>query len=142
MRAFSLLEIIIVILIIIIILSFSLPNFSLVNDNKNLIKLKSEFIFIQNAIEKFKQKKLLLSEDEELESLDKAISLKNGEKLFSNILKTSFISTNDQEKKVGFWLKRDKNNYEFLLSSSKTIKFKYKNGLFKCYDSEVCKDLE
>ncbi|MBS9782811.1 MAG: prepilin-type N-terminal cleavage/methylation domain-containing protein [Arcobacter sp.] len=143
MKAFSLLEVIIVILVISIIYSFSVSKFSFFDKNKNLIKVKSDFVFIQHSLQNYKQKKILLGKKEDIDSLDDAHILKKDEKLFSKILDKNIISSDNIQKKLGSWIKTSNNTYEFLLANSKTIKFKLKDGFFSCVSSvEICKELE
>lgn len=143
MKAFSLLELIIVILVISIVYSFSVSKFSFFDENKNLIKLKSDFVFIKYSLQNYKQKKLLLGKDENIDSLDNVAILKKGEKLFSKILDKDIISSDNIEKKLGSWIKTSANTYEFLLTNSKVIKFRLKDGFFKCIsDDKLCKELE
>lgn len=141
-KAFTLLELIIVILVIVIITTFIFPKFDLFSKNINLTKLKSDVILIQNGILKAKQNNVLLSKVEEIKSLDNAISLKKNEYLFSNIIDLAISSTDDNDKIIGKWIKKDNSIYEFILSSNVTVKFILENSLFKCKSpNEICTEL-
>lgn len=141
-KAFSLLELIIVILIIAIILSFATLKFDTIFYNSNLTKLKSDFALIQNGISNLKRKNILLLEDDKISSLDDAISSKDKERLFTKVVDFSIISTDDSLKQKGMWLKKNSTSYEFFLASNKKITFKLKDSVFICdKPQDICKEL-
>lgn len=141
-KSFSLLEIIIAIVLIAIITSFAIPKFTNMNYNANIFTLKSQSALIQNAIVNLKSKNILLSNNEEIISLDEATSNSSGEKLFSKVIDFSIISTNNTKKESGMWAKTSNNSYTFYLSNDKNITFSFENEKFLCKSSvELCKEI-
>ena len=142
-KSFSLIEIIVVILLIAIITSFAIPKFTNMNYNANISTLKSQISLIQNGIVKNKNKNTLLSNNQEITTLDDATLNSSGEKLFSKIIDFSIISTNNSKKESGMWAKISNNSYDFYLSSDKNISFSFDDGKFLCKSSvELCKEIE
>lgn len=142
-KSFSLIEIIVVILLIAIITSFAIPKFTNMNYNANISTLKSQISLIQNGIVKNKNKNILLSNNQEITTLDDATLNSSGEKLFSEIIDFSIISTNNTKKESGMWAKISNNSYDFYLSSDKNISFSFDDGKFLCKSSvELCKEIE
>lgn len=142
-KSFSLIEIIVVILLIAIITSFAIPKFTNMNYNANISTLKSQISLIQNGIVKNKNKNILLSNNQEITTLDDATLNSSGEKLFSKIIDFSIISTNNTKKESGMWAKISNNSYDFYLSSDKNISFSFDDGKFLCKSSvELCKEIE
>ena len=141
-KSFSLLEMIIAIVLIAIITSFAIPKFTNLNYNKNISTLKSQLALIQNAITNQKSKNILLSNNQELTSLDEATLNSSGEKLFSKVIDFSVISTNNTKKESGMWAKISNNSYTFYLSSDKNIDFSFENEKFLCKSSvELCSEI-
>lgn len=135
-------EIIIAIILIAIITSFAIPKFTNLNYNKNITTLKSQLALIQNGIVNQKSKNILLSNNQEIDSLDEATLNSNGEKLFSKVIDFSIISTNNTKKESGMWAKISNNSYTFYLSSDKNIEFSFENEKFLCKSSvELCKEI-
>ena len=98
---------------------------------------------IQNGIVKHKSKNILLSNNQEITTLDDATLNSSGEKLFSKIIDFSIISTNNSKKESGMWAKISNNSYDFYLSSDKNISFSFDDGKFLCKSSvELCKEIE
>lgn len=142
-KSFSLIEIIVVILLIAIITSFAIPKFTNMNYNANISTLKSQISLIQNGIVKNKNKNILLSNNQEITTLDDATLNSSGEKLFSKIIDFSIISTSNTKKESGMWAKISNNSYDFYLSSDKNISFSFDDGKFLCKSSvELCKEIE
>ena len=142
-KSFSLIEIIVVILLIAIITSFAIPKFTNMNYNANISTLKSQSALIQNAIVNLKSKNILLSNNQEITTLDDATLNSSGEKLFSKIIDFSIISTNNTKKESGMWAKTSNNSYTFYLSNDKNITFSFENEKFLCKSSvELCKEIE
>ena len=142
-KSFSLIEIIVVILLIAIITSFAIPKFTNMNYNANISTLKSQISLIQNGIVKNKNKNILLSNNQEIITLDEATSNSSGEKLFSKVIDFSIISTNNTKKESGMWAKTSNNSYTFYLSNDKNITFSFENEKFLCKSSvELCKEIE
>ena len=142
-KSFSLLEIIIAIILIAIITSFAIPKFTNMNYNANISTLKSQSALIQNAIVNLKSKNILLSNNQEIITLDEATSNSSGERLFSKVIDFSIISTNNTKKESGMWAKTSNNSYTFYLSNDKNITFSFENEKFLCKSSvELCKEIE
>ena len=142
-KSFSLLEIIIAIVLIAIITSFAIPKFTNMNYNANISTLKSQSALLQNAIVNLKSKNILLSNNQEIITLDEATSNSSGEKLFSKVIDFSIISTNNTKKESGMWAKTSNNSYTFYLSNDKNITFSFENEKFLCKSSvELCKEIE
>ena len=133
---------IIAIILIAIIISFAIPKFTNLNYNKNITTLKSQLALIQNGIVNQKSKNILLSNNQEISSLDEATSNSSGEKLFSKVIDFSIISTNNTKKESGMWAKISNNSYTFYLSTDKNIEFSFENEKFLCKSSvELCKEI-
>lgn len=141
-KGFSLLEIIITLVLISIILSFAIPKFQEINNKSHLITLKSQYSLIQSALAKTKSKNILLANSSEIIFLDEAMIDKKDEKLFSNIVDFTLLSTNTNEKKLGNWAKISSKEYVFYLYSNSVL-FALENGFFKCKSEEnICKEIE
>ena len=133
---------IIAIILIAIIISFAIPKFTNLNYNKNITTLKSQLALIQNGIVNQKSKNILLSNNQEISSLDEATLNSSGEKLFSKVIDFSIISTNNTKKESGMWAKISNNSYTFYLSPDKNILFSFENEKFLCKSSvELCKEI-
>ena len=142
-KSFSLLEIIIAIVLIAIITSFAIPKFTNMNYNANISTLKSQSALIQNAIVNLKSKNILLSNNQEIITLDEATSNSSGERLFSKVIDFSIISTNNTKKESGMWAKTSNNSYTFYLSNDKNITFSFEYEKCLCKSSvELCKEIE
>ena len=136
-------EIIIAIVLLAIITSFAIPKFNTITYNSNLSILKSELSLVQNALIEQKSKNILLSNSDEITNLDDAAINKKDEKLFTNIINFSIISTDANERKVGKWVKISKNSYEYFLLASKTISFSLEDEKIICKSvEEICKEIE
>ena len=136
-------EIIIAIVLLAIITSFAIPKFNTITYNSNLSILKSELSLVQNALIEQKSKNILLSNSDEITNLDDAAINKKDEKLFTNIINFSIISTDSNERKVGKWVKISNNSYEYFLLASKTISFSLEDEKIICKSvEEICKEIE
>ncbi len=130
-------------MIIGIITSCAITKFTDINYNANISTLKSQLALIQNAIINQKTKNILLSNNKEITILDSAVQEKSGEKLFSEIVDFSVISTNSTLKESGLWAKISDKSYTFYLSNSKNVLFSLENGKFICKSAfEICKEIE
>jgi type II secretory pathway pseudopilin PulG len=130
------------IILIGIIATFTIPNLKKSSQLSNITTLKSQLSLIQNAITKKKSDLVLLGENSNEFQLDEAVANKEGEKLFSNVLDFSILSTNSSKKEIGKWIKIDDENYKFFLDSSKSVLFSFENQNFKCIsDYDICKEL-
>ena len=96
---------IIVIVLIAIIGSYAIPKFTNMSYKANITTLKSQLALIQNGITNQKNKNILLSNTQELTSLDSALSNNSGEKLFTKVIDFSIISTNNTKKEQAMWAK-------------------------------------
>ena len=133
---------IIAIILTAIIISFAIPKFTNLNYNKYITTLKSQLALIQNGIVNQKSKNILLSNNQEISSLDEATLNSSGEKLFSKVIDFSIISTNNTKKESGMWAKISNNSYTFYLSTDKNIEFSFENEKFLCKSSvELCKEI-
>lgn len=134
---------IIAIILIAIIISFAIPKFTNLNYNKNITTLKSQLALIQNGIVNQKSKNILLSNNQEISSLDEATLNSSGEKLFSKVIDFSIISTNNTKKESGMWAKTEDKTYTFYLLSDKDVLFSFEDGKFLCKSSaELCSEIE
>ncbi|MFA6740187.1 MAG: prepilin-type N-terminal cleavage/methylation domain-containing protein [Arcobacteraceae bacterium] len=143
MKGFSLLEIIIAIILIAIITSFAIPKFTNINYNTNISTLKSQLALIQNGIVKYKNKNILLSNNEELNILDDVPQNSSGEKLFTKVIDFSIVSTNNTKRESGMWTKLSNKSYTFYLSRDKNILFSFEDGILLCKSSEeFCSEIQ
>lgn len=134
---------IIVIVLIAIIGSYAIPKFTNMSYKANITTLKSQLALIQNGINNQKNKNILLSNMQEISSLDSASSNNSGEKLFTKVIDFSIISTNSTTKEQGMWAKTSNNSYSFYLLSDKSVLFSLEDGKFLCKSEvELCKEIE
>jgi prepilin-type N-terminal cleavage/methylation domain-containing protein len=142
-KAFSLLELIVVIATISIILIFAIPKFNDISTSSKVTELKSNIAIIRNSINKLKTNQILLAEDVNIDSLDSALIDKEDELLFTKVIDFSLVSTTSSINEIGKWIKTSINSYEYLLSSSKKVLFVLEDSSFKCKSSfEICKEIE
>lgn len=142
-KAFSLLEVIVVIATISIILTFAIPKFNDITISSKTTELKSNIAIIRNGINKLKTNQVLLGKDSSIDSLDSAMSDKKDEQLFTKVIDFSLISTTSTISEVGKWIKTSLVSYEYLLSSEKKVLFVLEDSIFKCKSSfEICKEIE
>ena len=142
-KAFSLLELLIVIAIISIVLTFAIPKFINITSSSKITELKSNLAIIRNGINKFKTNQILLAESPSINSLDSALVDKKNEPLFTKVIDFSLISTTSNINKIGKWIKISLSSNEYLLSSSKKVLFVLEDSNFKCKSSfEICKEIE
>jgi type II secretory pathway pseudopilin PulG len=142
-KAFSLLEIILVIATISIILTFAIPKFNNITITSKVTELKSNIAIIRNNINKLKTNQILLAEDSNIISLDSALVDKENELLFTKLIDFSLISTTSSINEIGKWIKVSETSYEYLLTSSKKVLFVLEDSNFKCKSSfEICKEIE
>lgn len=141
-KAFSILEIIIVIVIVSIILSFAVSKFDLINQNTNLTKLKADIALIQNGITNLKKQRVLQNNYDEVDKLDDASIMIKDEKLFSKVLQYPVKSTNETLKQKAHWYKKSSKEYIFILNSSDEVLFELENSVFSCIKpKKVCEEL-
>ncbi|MFW3340765.1 type II secretion system protein [Aliarcobacter butzleri] len=141
MKAFSLIEIIVVLLIVAIITTFAMTKFNQVTNKTHLVTLKSQLALIQSGISKQKNKNILLSNLPNISSLDNASTNVNNQELFKKVIDSSILSTNTSDRKLGSWAKVSQNSYIFYLESN-PINFVLENNSFVCKSQEdICKEL-
>ncbi|MDN5125525.1 type II secretion system protein [Aliarcobacter butzleri] len=141
MKAFSLIEIIVVLLIVAIITTFAMTKFNQVTNKAYLVTLKSQLALIQSGISKQKNKNILLSNFPNISSLDDASTNVNNQELFKKVIDFSILSTNTSDRKLGSWAKVSQNSYIFYLESN-PINFVLENNSFVCKSQEdICKEL-
>ncbi|MCT7570664.1 type II secretion system protein [Aliarcobacter butzleri] len=141
MKAFSLIEIIVVLLIVAIITTFAMTKFNQVTNKAHLVTLKSQLALIQSGISKQKNKNILLSNLPNISSLDDASTNVNNQELFKKVIDFSILSTNTSDRKLGSWAKVSQNSYIFYLESN-PINFVLENNSFVCKSQEdICKEL-
>lgn len=142
-KAFSLLEVLLVIASILIILTFAVPKFNNIISNSNITELKSNLAIIRNNISKLKTSQVLLNNSSNINSLDDAIIDKKDELLFTKLIDFSIVSTNSSINEIGKWIKFSDKSYKYILSSSKNIEFLLEDNIFKCVSNfEICKEIE
>ena len=143
-KAFSLLEIIIVIVIIGILASVAMNKLFFSLDSAHMLHVKTEINLIKNAIAKKSNKEILLGKSLTLKQLDDAGVNTKGEFLFSNLLNTPIISTNETQKALSKWIKLSNNQYKIYISNEESITFTYDNSAlsFECdLKKSLCKEL-
>jgi len=140
--AFSLLELIVVILIVSILASFIISKSETSIDFSIKTKVKSDIALIRSSISKLKTNKILLN-DEFINSLDSASINSNKSMLFSKVLDFPLISTTEENKKIGNWIKSSATEYMVYLNTTKALKFNFENNYFVCKsDLDLCIDYE
>jgi type II secretory pathway pseudopilin PulG len=142
-KAFSLLEVILVIATISIILTFAIPKFNDITVTSKTTELKSNIAIIRNNLSKLKTNQVLLSKSSNITSLDSALVNTNNELLFTKLIDFSLVSTSTSLHEIGKWIKTSETSYEYLLTSSKKVLFVLEDSNFKCKSSfEICKEIE
>lgn len=85
---------------------------------------------------------MLLNENNEITTLDDAISNQINQELFTKFLDEKILSTTNTVNKSGFWIKMDNKNYSFIISKDEKINFTLENSTFKCVsDIKLCQRL-
>lgn len=141
-RAFSLLEIIIVITVISIISSFIISKTNDSFQTSVKTKIKSEIALIRNSITKQKTINILLKDDSSF-SLDVASTNTENTKLFSNILDFALISTTKEKKELGKWIKTSDINYMVFINEKENLEFSFEENSFICKSEiSLCSEYE
>lgn len=141
-KAFSLLEIILVILIIASLAAFIIPKFKDSLDFTNKTKIKSDIALIRNAISKKISSNRLLNQNENF-TLDNEVFEKEGSKLFANVLELPFLSTSSIKKESAKWIKISSNSYKIYISKDEFLLFTFDNNSFSCKSSkDLCESFE
>lgn len=136
-RAFSLIELIFAVVIISVIAIVAIPNFKSVKNKTDMVKIKSDIALIRDALNQYKNKNILSSSNDSLDSLDDG-----GEYLFINILKTPIIATTSP--KASYWMKVTDTKYKVWLDTQSAVEFVYNSSqyTFECdFDDDNCKEL-
>lgn len=142
-KAFSLLELLIVIATISIVLTFALPKFNDITNTSKITELKSNLALIRSGINKFKTNQILLAKDTSISTLDTALVNKKDELLFTKVIDFSLTSTISSINEIGKWIKISETSYEYIISSNKKVVFTLEDNSFKCKSSfEICKEIE
>lgn len=142
-KAFSLLELLIVIATISIVLTFAIPKFNDISSNSKVTEFKSNLAIIRNGINKFKTNQILLAQSSDINSLDSALIDKDNEPLFTKVIDFSILSTTSSINEIGKWIKTSISSYEYILSSNKKVEFVLEENIFKCKSSfEICEEIE
>lgn len=142
-KAFSLLELLIVIATISIVLTFAIPKFNDISSNSKVTEFKSNLAIIRNGINKFKTNQILLAQSLDINSLDSALIDKDNEPLFTKVIDFSILSTTSSINEIGKWIKTSISSYEYILSSNKKVEFVLEENIFKCKSSfEICEEIE
>lgn len=142
-KAFSLLELLIVIATISIVLTFAIPKFNDISSNSKVTEFKSNLAIIRNGINKFKTNQILLAQSSDINSLDSALIDKDNEPLFTKVIDFSILSTTSSINEIGKWIKTSISSYEYIISSNKKVEFVLEENIFKCKSSfEICEEIE
>ncbi|WP_321468082.1 type II secretion system protein [Halarcobacter sp.] len=141
-KAFSLIELILVLVIISILSVFILSKFDDSSEFANKTKVKLEIALIRNGISKQISSNVLLNKDENI-YLDKQSVNLEGSLLFKNILDFPLISTSEDKKELGKWIKTSSNRYIIYISNDEYLEFTFENNSFVCKsDKELCVSYE
>jgi len=148
-RAFSLLEIIVVILLISIISVIAFPKLFLNITNASYVKIQSDVSLIRSAIVYNQNQNIISGKGEAYTAYldDAKINVAN-EKLFIGLndevlLKYPILSSSNEDKEISKWIKTSKNHYIIFVSKLEFIEFIYDStkGTFDCdYEEELCQD--
>ncbi|WP_083191850.1 type II secretion system protein [Arcobacter porcinus] len=141
-KAFSLLEVLIVIIILAVVFAFFSPKMLQFINFGEKSQLKVDFALINSALAQNRAKNDLLQNSINLNQLDSArVNIKN-EKLFSNILQKDIKSTTTIEKQSGSWAKVGNKDYIFF-TKTQEYEFSLKDGFFECISQkEICENLD
>ncbi|KGI55593.1 prepilin-type N-terminal cleavage/methylation domain-containing protein [Campylobacter sp. MIT 97-5078] len=152
-KAFSLLELVLVILILALLVGIALPYFHLSKQDANLFRLKADFTTIQSALA-FHKNQDIFTQTQNLAVLDEASIMSEKQTLFycsiSEIkacnggdccTKSVLVSPIYSNSKA--WMKTGKRTYRFYLSSKSFVDFVYEPSTmsFECVSSSICKEL-
>jgi len=149
-KSFSLLEIIFVITLIAIISIIAVPKLFLNITSASYTQVKSDIALIRSAIINNKNKNIISGKGEAfIDSLDIANINVAYEKLFvgkegDTLLQYPIVSTSNEKRELGKWIKISPYNYKVFIDSKNAIEFIYdsSNGTFDCdFKEDLCKDL-
>ncbi|WP_320033617.1 type II secretion system protein [Halarcobacter sp.] len=141
-KAFSLIELILVLVVISILSVFVLSKFDDSSKFANKTKIKSEIALIRNGISKLISSNTLLNKDENI-YLDEESINQEGSLLFKNIIDSPLLSTSKDKKELGKWIKTSSNRYVIYISNDEYLEFVLENNSFVCKsDKELCVSYE
>ncbi|XOB63468.1 type II secretion system protein [Campylobacterota bacterium DY0563] len=141
-KAFSLIELILVLVVISILYVFVLSKFDDSSKFANKTKIKSEIALIRNGISKLISSNTLLNKDENI-YLDEESINQEGSLLFKNIIDSPLLSTSKDKKELGKWIKTSSNRYVIYISNDEYLEFVLENNSFVCKsDKELCVSYE
>lgn len=150
-KSFSIIEIIFALVIIGIISSYAINKYFDSLEKANFLKIKSEVTLINNAINQLYSNQTLLGNNSfVVERLDEASINSDGETLFNGynefiLLDELILSTSEEKKKLGFWIKVSDIEYKVYFSKESFLEFYLdsENILFSCDKSlSLCRKLE
>lgn len=148
-KAFSLVEIIIVILIVGLIGTFAINKFFNYIEKSNEFKIKSEVALINEAINRVYSNQILYGNSSFiLERLDDASVNGVGESLFMGydeyvLLDEVILSTSLEKKELARWIKISQTQYKVYLTKDKVLDFIFDKdeALFSCNkNDDFCKE--
>ena len=141
-NAFSLLEVIVVLVIVSALTTFIVSKSETSIDLALKTKIKSEIALIRTSISKIKTKNILLNNDNSI-SLDNASLNVAGNELFSEVLDFPLISTSEEKKESGKWIKVSANEYIVYLADEKKLTYNFTDNFFVCNSElSICKEYE
>lgn len=150
-KSFSIIEIIFALVIIGIISSYAINKYFDSLEKANFLKIKSEVTLINNAINQLYSNQTLLGNNSfVVERLDEASINSDGETLFNGynefiLLDELILSTSEEKKKLGFWIKVSDIEYKVYFSKESFLEFYLdsENILFSCDKSlSLCRKFE
>lgn len=149
MRAFSVIEILVVVIVVSIIAGIGITKISKSVEFSSKAKIKSEVSTIRLAIYTIKQNLTLSGSSIIFDRLDDSSIDSLGELLFNGfnsvqLLKYPIISSNTSNAKSGDWVKIGNTTYRAYISKSEYVDFSFNNlkFTFDCdYSNQLCKEL-
>ncbi len=141
-KAFSLFEIIVVLVIVSIIFSFIVFKSKSSIDLSKKIKIKSSIALIRTSISKLKTERILQNSEEQIVLDNAPINTKNSQ-LFKNILDFPLISSSNESKEIGKWIKSSNKEYKIYLTNQSYLIFSFEKNSFNCKSEiSLCEEYE
>lgn len=141
-KAFSLIELIIVIVIVSAITSFLIGKYASSINSSAKATIKADIALINSSISKENSRRVLVGE-EKINYLDNAVTNQEGLEIFNNILQSGLLSTSLEKKELGKWIKTSSFNYKAYFTKDDFIEFKFQNDTFSCVSElNLCKEFE
>jgi len=124
-KAFSIIEIIVVVLILAVLASRLIPSVFDILKNTSIVKCKNELLIIQESLKKYSLNSTLKNTSIKLEDLG------DEDNLFSNILNGSFKNSS--------WSKISNSKYKYSFNNGDDLYFYYKVSdlTFNCNKKEI-----